>query len=83
MQTERLFFDEQTGLLVRRLVLSPTALGPLPEQTDYEDYRSVDGVKVAFVVRRTTTDGITTQRYESVTVNVPVDPARFRRPSGK
>jgi photosynthetic reaction center cytochrome c subunit len=83
LQTERLFFDSQTGLLVRRLVLSPTALGPLPEQTDYEDYRSVDGVKVAFVVRRATTDGITTQRYESVTVNVAVDPAQFQRPSGK
>jgi hypothetical protein len=83
LQTERLFFDAQTGLLVRRLVLSPTALGPLPEQTDYEDYRSVDGVKVAFVVRRTTTDGVTTQRYESVTMNAPVDPVQFQRPSGK
>lgn len=47
---ERLFFDTQTGLLLRRVVLTRTALGDDPEQTDYEDYRAVDGVKLPFKI---------------------------------
>jgi hypothetical protein len=47
---EQLFFDVQTGLLLRRLVLTRTTLGDDPEQTDYEDYRAVDGVKLPFKI---------------------------------
>jgi len=45
---EKLFFDAQSGLLLRRVSLTRTALGDDPEQTDYEDYRAVDGVKLPF-----------------------------------
>jgi hypothetical protein len=45
------YFDVESGLLVRQIVLNPTVLGADPEQTDYEDYRAVDGVKVPFVVK--------------------------------
>lgn len=48
---ESLFFDVQTGLLRRRITLRPTVLGSDPEQTDYEDYRAVGGVKVPFLVK--------------------------------
>jgi photosynthetic reaction center cytochrome c subunit len=48
---ENLYFDVQTGLLRRRLSFRPTVIGPDPEQTDYEDYRAVNGVKVPFVVK--------------------------------
>jgi hypothetical protein len=47
---EKLFFDVQTGLLVRRYVESDTPLGKLPLQTDYEDYRNVQGVKQPFII---------------------------------
>jgi len=82
-QVERLFFDAQSGLLVRRLVLSPTPFGSLPEQTDYEDYRSVGQVKLPFVVRRSGAAFSNTQKYDDLKVNVPVDPARFRKPETK
>ena len=45
-----MFFDVQSGLLVRRVDLTRTALGDDPEQTDYEDYRTVDGVKLPFKI---------------------------------
>ena len=48
---ESLYFDVQTGLLRRRLVTRPTVIGPDPEQTDFEDYRAVGGVKVPFTVK--------------------------------
>ncbi len=48
--TERLFFDAETGLLLRRLTLTDTVLNPIPEQIDYDDYSEVDGIKVPFTI---------------------------------
>jgi hypothetical protein len=45
------YFDTATGLLRRQIVNRPTVLGPDPEQTDFEDYRDVGGVKVPFLVK--------------------------------
>jgi hypothetical protein len=79
-QIERLYFDTETGLLVRRLTLSPTPSGLLPEQTDYDDYRTVAAVKLPFLIRRSTATFSNTQRYTEVTLNVPVDGSVFRKP---
>jgi hypothetical protein len=46
---EKLFYDVKTGLLVRRYTATDTPLGKLPLQTDYEDYRAVDGIKQPFL----------------------------------
>src|SRR6266511_25034 len=48
---ERLFFDAQTGLLLRRITSTPTIVGIIPEQVDYDDYREVDGLKLPFTIR--------------------------------
>ena len=45
------FFDVGSGLLVRALTVNETLLAPLPEQVEYDDYRTVDGVKVPFLIR--------------------------------
>jgi hypothetical protein len=42
----RLYFSEQTGLLIRRTDEIDTPLGPLPERYDFSDYREADGVRV-------------------------------------
>jgi len=44
------YFDTKTSLLLRRTKTVESLLGPLPEQTDYEDYRAVDGMQVPFVI---------------------------------
>ena len=46
----RLYFDAETGLLLRRYTLTDTPVGQDPEQIDFEDYRDVDGIKVAEAV---------------------------------
>jgi hypothetical protein len=38
------FFDVATGLLLRERTTTETALVPLQEQIDYDEYRRVDGV---------------------------------------
>ena len=76
----RLYFDKQSGLLVRltRYIDSPFGLNPT--QIDYSDYREVGGVKVAFswVVARP--QGRFTVRLDRVQFNVPVDDSKFAKP---
>lgn len=43
---ERLYFDEQTGFLIRRTASVPTLLGDFTYQVDYQDYRVFDGIQL-------------------------------------
>ncbi|HKR63593.1 MAG TPA: photosynthetic reaction center cytochrome c subunit family protein [Thermoanaerobaculia bacterium] len=52
---DELYFDAQSGLLLRHVHMTETAFMPLPEQVDYDDYRTVSGAKVPFFIR--TSDG--------------------------
>ena len=82
-RTEKLFFDTQTGLLLRRTVLTPTALGLDPEQTDFKDYTDVDGVKLPFTIVISYLDDShlgTTRKYIEVKHNVPIDDVKFEAP---
>lgn len=47
---ERFFFDTNSGLLLRRRTEQPSIFGWVPIQVDFEDYRSVDNVKVPFLM---------------------------------
>jgi hypothetical protein len=77
----RLFFDEQSGLLVRLVRYGETPLGRLPTQIDYEDYRDVNGVKVPFRWTLARANGRFTIQATDVKQNVPVDDAKFGRPA--
>lgn len=80
---ERLFFDTQMGLLLRRVALTRTALGDDPEQTDYEDYRAVDGVKLPFKITVSYLDDNhygTARIVNEVRHNLTVEDAKFDPP---
>ena len=74
---EKLFFDVRTGLLVRRYAESDTALGKLPLQTDYEDYREVDGIKQPFLIRWSMPGRSWGRKIAEIKQNVPLDDAKF------
>jgi photosynthetic reaction center cytochrome c subunit len=80
---ERLFFDAQTGLLVRRITSTSTMVGLIPEQVDYDDYRDVDGLKLPFTIRITSIDSFysSTRKFTEIKINVPVDETKFHKPS--
>jgi photosynthetic reaction center cytochrome c subunit len=61
-----LVFDEVSGLLLRRSSEKPTVLGPLPEQFDFDDYRTVGGVKVPHVIQWSRADYRVTFTVERV-----------------
>ncbi len=82
---EQLFFDTQTGLLVRKGTATATALGDYAIQTDYDDYRDVGGVKVPYLVQTigiSPADGGTTH-IEKVEINPQIDAGLFVKPVSK
>jgi len=50
-QSIQLFFDVESGLLLRRVNVTNATLGPLNVQWDFSDYRDVSGIKLPFLVR--------------------------------
>lgn len=79
---ERLFFDAETGLLLRRISYTETMIGVIPEQIDFEDYRDVDGVKLPFTVKVSSVEPglVSTRKYTEIKLNVPVDDSKFKMP---
>ena len=48
---ESLYFDTQTGLLLRKQTVLPTPIGDSPFQMDFDDYRDTgSGVKFPFLI---------------------------------
>jgi hypothetical protein len=78
---EKLFFDIRTGLLLRRYLESESILGMFPLQTDYEDYRDVDGIKQPFLIRWSMPGRSWGRKIAEMKQNVPVDDAQFNPPS--
>ena len=79
--TVRLYFDEQSGQLVRMVRYTPTPLGRNPVQVDYSDYRDVNGVKVAYKWVLSRPLGRFTIQLDDVKQNVAVDDSKFTKPA--
>ncbi len=76
-----LYFDDESGLLVRLVRYSNSAVGRLPTQVDYADYRDVAGVKIPYQWTLTWLGGREQVTLSEVQPNVAVDAARFARPA--
>ena len=77
----RLFFDKESGLLVRSIRYADTPLGRNPTQVDYADYRAQDGVKVPFQWTVARPQGRFTIQVTELQQNVPVDDKKFEKPT--
>lgn len=77
---ETLDFDAETGLLVRRKTIIDTPLGPIPDQTDYRDYRRTGEEMFPFTLVRVGPNFRETQTFSDVRQNLPVDDAIFAMP---
>jgi photosynthetic reaction center cytochrome c subunit len=76
----KLYFDEQSNLLVRMIRYAETPLGRNPTQVDYADYREVDGVAIPFRVTTSQPGNSSTIQFDQVQENIAIDPASFARP---
>jgi hypothetical protein len=83
--TERYYIDSAKGLLVRRVIVTETMVGNIPEQVDYSDYRAIDGVQVPFEVRISAVDprDNSTRRFKTIEQNTTIDEKKFAVPEMK
>ncbi|HZP32759.1 MAG TPA: photosynthetic reaction center cytochrome c subunit family protein [Candidatus Acidoferrales bacterium] len=77
----KLYFDKETGLLLRQVRYTNSPVGLNPIQVDYTDYREVGGVKMPFRWTTTWTDGKANTELADIQVNVPLDDAKFAKPA--
>jgi hypothetical protein len=75
------YFDKESGLLVRLVRYAESAVGRIPMQTDYADYREVAGVKLPFRWTSTWLDGRSTIELSDVRPNVAIAATRFAKPA--
>ena len=75
-----LYFDKQSGLLVRMVRYSKSPVGRVPTQTDYADYRDVGGIKFPFKYTFSWLDGKDAFQLTDVKTNVPIEAAKFGKP---
>jgi hypothetical protein len=76
-----LYFDQETGLLTRSVRSTPSPVGRLPVQIDYEDYRDVSGVKMPFKWRMTWLDGRSNYEMSEIRTNVSIPASQYNRPA--
>ncbi len=76
----RLYFDAESGLLLRMIRYTETPLGRNPSQVDFADYRATDGVKIPYRWTLARPGQRFTIQVTEVKQNVPVDDAQFATP---
>jgi len=77
---DRVYFDAQSGLLLRSYTTMQSVLGAFPEETNYDDYRDVSGVKIPYTIRLLSPEGNRTYKWSQVEANVPVEDSSFTKP---
>jgi hypothetical protein len=77
----KLYFDRESGLLLRLVRFAPSKVGRRPTQIDYADYRDVAGVKLPFRWTVTWLSGVDTFELTDVQPNVPIDAKKFAKPA--
>jgi hypothetical protein len=74
------YFDKKSSLLLRIVRYTPTPIGRVPIQSEFDDYRDVGGIKFPFKYAYLWLDGRDSFQLSDVKVNVPVDAAKFAKP---
>jgi hypothetical protein len=69
--------DAALGKFNSRVMKGTLTGGPFPEQTDFADYRPVNGVQFPFTIRRMEINSKWTEKYRTIELNVPLDDAIF------
>jgi len=81
MPPVELYFDAETGLLVRMVRYESSALGLNPNQIDYSDYRDVAGVKFPFHWTSAFPTGRSAVQIASAEPNAAIRDDVFSKPS--
>jgi hypothetical protein len=78
---EKLYFDVNTGLLVRHDLEADGPQGKAPTENYMDDYRVMDGVKIPHTIRFVNPMISWVIKITEVKSNVEIDDAKFNKPS--
>ena len=76
-----LYFDRQTGLLLRELRYSNSPIGRIPTQVDFADYREVEGITMPFRITYAWLGGRDSIVLSEIKTNAQIDEAKFAKPA--
>jgi zinc protease len=77
------FYDAETFLIAAQTMKRVTAQGTVDVRVEVSDYREVDGVKGAFLVKQITAGQEIIIKIAEVKNNVAIEDALFAKPAGK
>lgn len=75
-----LYFDQESGLLLRVVRTTRSPIGRVPTSVDYSDYRDVNGVKMPFRITFAWLDGRDAIQLSEIQTNASIDEAKFGKP---
>jgi hypothetical protein len=78
---ELMYFDVDSGLLARAQTQAEGPNGTVTVESTFDDYREVDGIKLPFVIHQSMGDFGFTIRLTEVKHNVPIEDAKFDKPT--
>ncbi len=79
--SDKLYFDVNTGLLIRKIQYNQTPLGDIQVQTDYKDYKNVDGVLIPFTVHTAGYDFNQTMNFNKIAANTEIADKMLEMPA--
>jgi photosynthetic reaction center cytochrome c subunit len=76
----KLYFDAESGLLVRMVRYVESPLGRTATQIDFSDYRVVAGIKVPYQRNISQAQGRFVVQLQEIQRNLPIEDSRFAEP---
>jgi len=80
---DKLYFDAMTGLPLRTVSHRHSPDGVTDLREDFEDFRDVDGIKMAFVIHEVAGESVITVKLDEMHHNVSLDDEQFAKPAAQ
>jgi len=80
-ETTKLYFDAESGLVLRSEETAAKPDGAYTTKLDMDDYRDVDGMMVPFRMKRTEKGSVIKIKLTQVKNNLPIDDEMFVKPA--
>jgi len=81
--SEKMYFDTQSGLLLRTDSVSRGPQGEIPTEVYLEEYKEINGLKIPVTLRQVTSVLTSTIKFTDLKANVDVDQNRFSKPGSQ
>lgn len=82
-EADKLYFDSESGLVIRIISRHHMPEGVVVFQEDISNYREIDGIKLPFTVRQSSAESEFTIQFTDVRHNVDFDDAQFAKPAAQ